>query len=136
MSVELLLLTLWGGILSLAGQWISQIIKKLLRKGEEETIQDRVNRLTKSLEESVSLIGNIETEIKARSKLAKQLEEDINRYNKLVELKKPEVDAITQLLRGELAREGRSTFWKGVTINFLFFVLGAGATLFINMMMN
>jgi hypothetical protein len=104
------------------------------RQGKGETIEDRVSRLTRSLEEATALIGNIESEIQARSDLATQLQEDLDRYNKLVEIKKPEVEAIAQLLRGELQKEGRSTFWKGVLVNFLFFVLGAAASLTIAML--
>ncbi len=130
------LITVLGAFGALAS-YLIQLVDSIRRKKRqgEATTEDRVKRLTKSLEESVALIGSIETEIKARAELAKQLKQDIDQYNKLVELKKPEVDAIAQLLRGELAREGRASFWKGFAINFLFFVLGAGASLIITMWM-
>ena len=105
------------------------------RKVREETIEDRVRHLTKSLDEATALIGNIESEIKARSQLATELQRDIDQYNKLVEIKKPEVEAIAQLLRGELKKEGRATFWKGFAINFGFFILGAAASLIITLLL-
>ena len=101
------------------------------KSDQGETIEDRVGRLTRSLQEATTLIANIEAEIKARSSLATQLQQDIDRYNQLVEIRKPEVEAIAQLLRGELKHEGRSSFWKSVLLNFVFFVLGAGASLLI-----
>ena len=80
-----------GSITSFLGELYRVYVKKSKR---EETIEDRVQRLTKSLEEATSLIDNIESEIKARSALATQLQEHLDRYNKLVEIKKPEVEAI------------------------------------------
>ena len=115
---------------------LAEVIPRYFRKEQEreENINDRVVRLTKSLAEATGLIGNIEEEIKARSALASQLQTDIDRYNKLVELKKPEVEAVAQLLRGELQKEGRRSFWAGFAINFLFFLLGAGASWLINIL--
>jgi hypothetical protein len=104
------------------------------REKKEETIEDRVLRLTKALTEATTLISNIEGEIKARSALAIQLQQDIDQYNQLVELKKPEAEAVAQLLRGELQKESRSSFWKGFALNFLFFVLGAAASWIINIL--
>ncbi len=105
-----------------------------LRAPKGETIQDRVARLTHSLEEATSLIANIEEEVKARSSLVTQLQNDVDRYNKLVEIKRPEVEAIAQLLRGELKREGRASFWKSFAVNFIFFILGAGVSLAITLL--
>lgn len=125
------LITVLGAIGALVSV-IGQILQTIRRKRRtQETTEDRVKHLTKSLDESIALISSIESEIKARSALAKELESDIDRYNKLVELKKPEVEAIAQLLRGELAKEGKGSFWRGFAVNFLFFVLGAGASLLI-----
>lgn len=98
-----------------------------------ETIEDRVGKLTKALTDATALIGSIEAEINARSALATQLQADVDKYTKLVEVKKPEVEAIAQLLRGELKKEGRSSFWKGFATNFLFFILGVGASWVINL---
>jgi hypothetical protein len=124
----------WLGLISILGGLFSIIWGIfVMRKSpsQDDTIEHRVRRLTTSLEEATALISNIESEIRARSKLATQLQQDIDQYNKLVEVKKPEVEAIAQLLRGELRREGRVTFWKGVAINFIFFVLGATASFLI-----
>jgi hypothetical protein len=92
---------------------------------KEGSLQDRIIILTASLSEATKIIGNIELEIKARSTLAEQLESDAARYEELIKLKKPEVEAVAQLLRGELQKEGKATFWKGFVVNLLLFVLGA-----------
>jgi hypothetical protein len=112
------LISLLGGLLSL----------KMLRRKKKGTTEDRIRRLTNSLREATQLISNIESEITSRYTLAEKLQKDVDVYNKLVELRKPEVEAVAQLLRGELEREGRRSFWKGFATNFLFFVLGAIAS--------
>jgi hypothetical protein len=126
MSIEILITLAAGITASLAGSLLYSVVHRLFpRRRHEEGIQERVKRLTKSLEEATSLIANIEAEITARSTLATQLQKDIDQYNKLVELKKPEVEAVAQLLRGELKKENRGSFWKGFAVNFVFFILGA-----------
>lgn len=80
--------------------------RKAKKEGKADSIEERVDKLTSFLKEATSLINNIEDEINARSSLATQLQDDVERYNKLSELKKPEVEAIAQVLRGELAKEG------------------------------
>jgi t-SNARE complex subunit (syntaxin) len=102
-----------------------------MERGKGETTENRIRRLTASLQEAAQLITNIESEITARSVLAEKLQKDIETYNKLVELKKPEVEAVAQLLRGELKREGKRSFWTGFALNFLFFTLGVIATIVI-----
>jgi hypothetical protein len=115
-----------GAVASLLAEIVPRFFRE--KKKSDETIEDRVARLTQSLEEATGLIRNIENEIKARSTLASQLRGDVDRYNQLVQLKKPEVEAVAQLLRGELKKESTSSFWKGFAVNFLFFALGAGTS--------
>jgi len=67
--------------------------------------------------------------------LAKKLQNDIEQYNEIVKLKKPEVEAVSQLLRAELVREGKKSFWIGFSIKLLFFILGAVASILISILM-
>jgi t-SNARE complex subunit (syntaxin) len=116
-----LLVGVLGGGLSLIFEYLGFRAKGI----QKETTEDRVKKLSQSLQEAVTLISEIESEIKERTTLAEKLQLDIKTYDRLVQLKKPEVEAISQLLRGELQKEGRKSFWQGFAINFLFFVLGA-----------
>jgi len=120
-----ILVSLLGVLFSLLLQLLIVLRKK---KRGEETTEDRIRKFTTSLKEATELISSIESEIKARSALVEKLQKDIDLYNKLVELKKPEVEAVSQLLRGELERAEKRSFWKGFAINFLFFILGALAS--------
>jgi predicted flap endonuclease-1-like 5' DNA nuclease len=57
-----------------------------------------------------------------------KLQEDVKTYKEIAALKQSEVQSVAQLLRGELRREGRRSFWSGFALNLLFFVLGAVVT--------
>lgn len=118
-----------GALASILFQLFEKYISKKTKK--EETTEERIQKLIKSLQETNDFVNKIENEIKARSKLAEKLQNDISFYNELVSLKKPEVEAITQLLRGELKKESRLSFWKGFAVNFLFFILGAAISIII-----
>lgn len=100
----------------------------LRMKHEEETVERRIQRLSTSLKEAVGLINQIEEEIKSRQALVKKLKSDIETYNSIVSLKRTEVEAVAQVLRKELKKEGRRSFWRGIAVNFAFFVLGAVAS--------
>jgi len=90
-----------------------------------ETTEQRVNRLTNSLSEAVQLISQIEKEIESRRALASELQNDIETYKRVVALQQSEVEAVAQLLRGELRKQGRRSFWQNVAVNSVFFALGA-----------
>ena len=134
MEPMFLLVAVAGAVLSVAAKIIPDALQRWLKDGTEETLEERVDRLTNSLKDATRLISNIENEIQARSRVATELQKDVERYNQLSELKKPEVEAVAQVLRGELAKEGSKSFWKGVAINFVFFLLGAGASWWINIL--
>lgn len=123
----------WITLLLTIASFISTIFVFIRQKqwrtfSKVETIENRVQILTTSLQQAIELISEIEGEIRARSVLVEQLQKDMELYDKLVELKRPEVEAIAQLLRGELRMESKSTFWKGFAVNFILFLLGALAS--------
>ena len=112
-----------GALASILFQLFEKYFIKKTKK--EETTEERIQKLIKSLQETTHLVNKIEDEINERSKLAEKLQNDIKFYDELVSIKKPEVEAITQLLRGKLKKESSASFWKGFAVNFLFFILGA-----------
>ena len=70
----------------------------------------------------------MEIEINKRKNLVQELQKDAEKYEKLVSINKDQVEAVAQLLQGELRKEGNKSFWKGIMANFIFFVLGAGVS--------
>lgn len=96
---------------------------------KDDTLDKRINNLTSSLKQSIKIIDQIQFEIEERQKLADKLRKDVDSYNEIAKLKKSEVDAVAQLLRGELKKESKKSFWQGVAVNFIFFLLGAGVSM-------
>lgn len=96
---------------------------------KNQTLEDRIDKLTDALKESSHLVSEVENEINARKNLVQELQEDAEKYQKLISMNKEQVEAVAQLLQGELQKEGKKSFWKGVLANFIFFVLGASISI-------
>jgi hypothetical protein len=128
--MELLLISLaTAGVASI----LAELAQKFLKRGKEkqETLEARVDTLTASLRDAAKLVSQIEGEIESRSELASKLRDDVARYDALKKLSSSEVEAVAQVLRGELKSEGTKSFWLAVLVNFVFFVLGAASSFLI-----
>lgn len=117
-----------------AGNMVSLFDKVEANKGDaiqfvEENLEQRMNRLTESLKSATESINGISKEIEAKVELANKLNVEI----KAAELKTPEVEAVTQLLRNELIKERRNSFWQSMLVKFIFFILGVVASAAVNM---
>jgi len=97
-------------------------------KGRKETIEERISKLTGALKDSSRLVAEIESEIETRKQLVEELQEDAEKHRKLISMNGEQVQAIAQVLGGELRKESKKSFWKGVGVNFIFFLLGASAS--------
>jgi TolA-binding protein len=98
----------FGGISAVLVAYLSARTEwRRARAGKEESFEDRVERLSRSLSEAGRVVGQLEQEIKSRQQLVDHLREE----QQLLELSRDEVDAVAQTLRGELRREGRKSFW-------------------------
>ena len=124
LGIEVILI---GAATSMAASMLLDLFNKKSRK-KEETLEDRINKLTSALKESSHLVTQVESEIQSRQQLVEELQEDAQRYEQLITLNQEQVDAVAQVLQGELRKEGNSSFWKGVAVNFVFFILGAGTS--------
>jgi len=112
-----------GTIASVIASLFEVFVLKKYRK--PETLEVRINKLSNALKESGRLVGEVEDEIAKRQALVVELQRDADRYRKLVAINREQVEAVAQLLQGELRKEGRKSFWGGVIVNFVFFCLGA-----------
>jgi len=133
-NIDGILLPVTALLLGLLASVIAALLQIILRRRKGETTQDRINRLAKSLAGAVQLINQIEKEIEERRSLVTKLQNDIHTYKRIASLNRSEVEAVSQLLRGELRREGGRAFWQNAAVDFLFFVLGAGITLVLSRM--
>jgi TolA-binding protein len=124
MSLELITaLTISGALSSVVASVFEVYVLKKYRK--PETLEKRIAKLVAALKESSKLVAEVEIEISKRQSLVTELQQDAEKYKRLVSLNKEQVDAVAQLLQGELRKEGNKSFWKGVLVNFLLFGLGA-----------
>jgi len=124
MSVQLITaLAISGSIASIVASLFEVFVLKKYRR--PETLENRISKLSGALKESSRLVAEVEGEIQKRQALVTELQQDADRYQRLVSLHQEQVEAVAQLLKGELRKEGRRSFWSGVIVNFIFFCLGA-----------
>ncbi len=124
MSLDLLsTVTAAGAVISISASILTQHLERKHRG--KETLEERINKLTSALSDSSRLVAEVEREIQSRQNLVVELKNDAEKYQKLVSINQEQVNAVAQLLQGELRKEGTKSFWMGVAVNFIFFVLGA-----------
>lgn len=106
---------------------ISYLVQKK-RSKKSPSIEDKITSLNNNLKDSLSVISEIESEIKNRSEIVNKLKEDDRRYEEIKELNQSQVEAIAQTIKGELASESRKSLWRNAIITFIvaliFFLLG------------
>jgi uncharacterized membrane protein YdfJ with MMPL/SSD domain len=124
---RLIAVTIAGIVASLAGAAVPFF--EMLRPSA--SIQQRAEQLSKSLTDATTLIDQMQADIQSRQAMVTKLQSDLETYNKLATLKKDEVEAVAQVLRGEIDRNSRRSFWEGVAVNFTFFILGAVVSWFV-----
>ena len=123
MSIDFIITVGTGVVASAIAAIYQSLIEKKGKKAE--TLEDRINKLTTALKESSRLVTEVETEIQSRQHLVSELHKDAEKYQRLISLNQDQVDSVAQLLQGELRKEGNISFWKGVVVNFVFFIMGA-----------
>ncbi len=101
------------------------------RGKKEETLEDRIRQLTDSLKDAAEVVSKIEAEVQQRKELVVRLQQDAETAKNIANLKKAEVDSVSQLFRGELKKEEKRSFIRDFGMNLGFFVLGVIVTYFI-----
>src|SRR5947209_3446002 len=100
MSPVEIILSATGFLLLVVGAFLALVgflFRRRSRQKEGESLQQRLDRLTKSLSEAARVIDDIDKEIKAREALVSNLETEAAEYDRIVALKKREVEAVAQL---------------------------------------
>lgn len=124
---RLIVVTLVGIIASLGvSGW--EVWRQIYPSG---SIEERAEDLSRSLKEASRLVDQMQSDIQSRQAIVTKLRNDLATYDKLAALKKEEVEAVAQALRGEIDRNARRSFWEGVGVNFGFFFLGVIASWFV-----
>jgi hypothetical protein len=76
------------------------------------------------LNSAAKTISEIEGEIKKREELVRRLQSDAETATKLSELNKPQLDAVAQVLKGEIERDQRQSFWTAQGLAVFYAILG------------
>ena len=104
MSLELIsALAISGGIASVIASVFEVYVPKKFRK--PENLESRINKLSAALKESSRLVSEVEDEISKRQALVGELQQDAERYQKLVSINREQVEAVAQLLRGSCGKK-------------------------------
>lgn len=120
--------TLLYGILGMGSSIIYEIICSILKRKnvrKEDDISSRIKDVSTVLEKSVQELSELQTELEERVKMVEKLKEEAEQAETIISLTEEQVKAVRITLNSELQKEGRKSFWQGVTVNFIFFVLGA-----------
>jgi len=121
-----------GGILAIVASLLSALFASRAQRGKkEETLEDRIRQLTDSLKDAAEVVSKIEAEVQQRKELVVRLQQDAETAKNIANLKKAEVDSVSQLFRGELKKEEKRSFIRDFGMNLGFFVLGVIVTYFI-----
>lgn len=95
---------------------------------ETATLEQKIQLLSKNLDEAARAVSEIEAEIEERQALVQRLEGQRRIAEELITLNEEQVDAVAQLFRAELRREAQSQRWLDIGtrigIGALFFFLG------------
>ena len=90
----------------------------------QDNLEQRISKIAESMQESTTLIKGIINDIESKKTLANKLQKEIEVAN----LKQSEVEALKALLGDLIIKEGKKSLWKGILVNFVFFLLGFVAT--------
>lgn len=74
----------------------------------------------------------LQLELEQRIKLVEKLKEDAEQAEQIISMSEEQVSAVRKALNQELQKEGKKSFWQGVAVNFIFFILGAAASFIIS----
>ena len=123
-----IIVTLLSGILGVSSSIVYEVISTILKRkniNKEDDITSRIKDVSTVLENSVQELGELQTELEERVKMVEKLKEEAEQAETIISLTEEQVKAVRTTLNNELQKEGRKSFWQGVIVNFVFFVLGA-----------
>lgn len=105
-------------------------------KSAPASLEERITSLAAGLSKAARAIDEIESETQARQQLVARLEADAVRHGQLLALDRDKVEAVVQMVGGEVRAESRRAarrqFWLGLLQSVFFFVAGIFVTLLVS----
>jgi biopolymer transport protein ExbB/TolQ len=127
--VEELVSKLTGvAVVGLAGLFVMALVSWLGLIAQQPDLAERIRTLTGSLNSAARTISEIEGEIKKREELVRRLQSDAETASKLSALNKPQLDAVAQVLKSEIERDQRQSFWMAQGLAIFYTILGVALT--------
>jgi TolA-binding protein len=115
---------------SLVAAGITYLLERLgLREPpRRETFEERVEAAANALRKASSTVDELEREINVRRSQVERLQNQ----QKLLELSKDEILAVSQELQADAHREGRRAILIGIATSTFFFLAGAALSLLVS----
>jgi hypothetical protein len=130
-SLELVVVLASG----VAASFLGRLLLPRLEASQKETLrpkrEERIEALIRSLNDANDVIREIETEIRTRRERAEKYQARVEEAERILALSEEELRTARDLVGSEFRRESKKSFWLGVLVNLVFFVVGAGLTLLV-----
>lgn len=94
-------------------------LKISLRKKRKEkgpTLEERIDKVSKSLKNSISDIKELSEDVERKQKAISILKKEHIKYENLIQLKTEEAQAVAELIQSD----NRKSFWKNAVLNLVF----------------
>ena len=131
-----IIISILAGLTGLSASLIAAIfqraLKKEVHKDKNKDIAIKIQAISKSLSNSSNELIDIENQLKERISFVENLNTQAQKAEHIASLNQEQVNAINDLLGDNLKKESRKSFWQGVIVNFIFFVLGATVSFIIS----
>lgn len=102
----------------------------------EETLEDRLDELSKSMSQSARLVEQVTAELDARSAMAKRLKKEAEDAEALAKLHQEQADAIRRMMDAELAGSERRIRRDSVVIGITSFIFGGGVSFLVTLLVH
>ena len=113
-----------GGCVSIAFGMISLFLRRK-KQHEKEDIAVKIKGISDSLSKSAGELVDLQEQLKERIAFVEDLSAQAKKAEDIASLNKDQLDAVSEILNANLKKEGKRSFWQGVLVNFIFFILGA-----------
>lgn len=97
----------------------------LRERSQEPTFEERVEAAAVALRQASSTVDELGREIEARQQQVARLQDQ----QKLLELSKDQILAVSKELKADAVQEGRRAIWVGVAASAFFFLAGVAVSL-------
>jgi hypothetical protein len=123
-AVVALVASLVAGLLGALGSRAARQASEARHDGSAETLEKRLDRVVKLTRESSQLLEVTEVEIQARAENARQLKEQADAAQAVIQLTAEQREAVASVVRAEVTQESARSFRKSLVVNALFFIAG------------